>query len=646
MNSKASLCLISCLALLTLLSAPTAAQVPDSTDVPTAPLVGQIPSNLLEDFERAAKFSRPNVLGRFILFLQRESGPLHRELDQLFRYIRGLEDDAASAQYSTYDSFLSASGLIADVWAVDVRAEDPVLAARYSSAAQNFYRTYLRRNRNRWAFEPRELKSWSATIRVELLRLQEQVWQRWEDETHRVPFHVCGINEACHEYFNVLANWMWLSDGSTDVLTEREGASPAPLRVTNENVVHDYGLLLSRLRQNDLEFEDLVATNRLWRIDRSLLSRLTQDRSRWPSSLSLFVFFLSIGCGLALIRVLLPPHSGINAVDIRPGFSLHERDLFGWFSVKLCQGSTWRVAVASFWWCGVVPVLLAFSEETLLTESPVVDRAFMDYWSFTASAVFLIPACLAIGTLFYVRSPSVAQVVIDTVSGDDLETRSAVEILWNELRERIQSPTVIAGVIALSLVIVVGQKVQWLTDPGTAFVDLSALGQPSLTAWYMTFEVFIVYYAFITLLYRYIRFLGFIGKVFWQSQHRTSTKIRLQLGHPDGKSGLRCVGRVVLSFGLVVMGLFAQINLNLLEKSSFYGSLDTSIAFTQVSVIIFGLAYLIFVPIPGLFPLYAIHKALRRNVENSLSELAGRERAYLESEDVEGLKTLHEIRKI
>jgi hypothetical protein len=71
------------------------------------------------------------------------------------------------------------------------------------------------------------------------------------------------------------------------------------------------------------------------------------------------------------------------------------------------------------------------------------------------------------------------------------------------------------------------------------------------------------------------------------------------------------MGWILLLFYVLLLLLAAQVLLNMVEKLRFYESLDVVIQHTFVSVIAFGAAFFLIVPILVGRPLIAIHLAMR-----------------------------------
>ena len=79
-----------------------------------------------------------------------------------------------------------------------------------------------------------------------------------------------------------------------------------------------------------------------------------------------------------------------------------------------------------------------------------------------------------------------------------------------------------------------------------------------------------------------------------------------------------------------MMLMAAIVWLNLVEKLKFYESLSVVLQFTGVSVLAFGVVFVIVAPVPALFPVLSIHNALRRHQRTRLIEIMWRRNVGIE----------------
>ena len=423
------------------------------------------------------------------------------DYENLGEYLATFKEEAKEV-YSSYDYLLYAAGLIAQV---DGKGDK----------ALEFYDEYLWRRAGDNAFEPLVHPPPLESLHRGLARLQEIVWNKWGDD--RWAFHICEVNQPCLEYHNVLANRIRINGDVS--LSSSTALGPA----TNHRVVEDYKKFWKNLRLEDSQepsVADLKESISRWPVPMGLLEHVEDLPSRiW--SLTALGIALSVG-GVILLWLPGPKSTQYSRVDL-PEYELHKRDVFGKLVVDRWRGSRWRLLVGTLWIWGLAPCLLAGSEGSLLRNSFVVDRSFFDYWSFPAANLVLIPLCFIIGTSFYMQAPAMVSLVTHSITATNTEPRVSWETKWARWRRVMIHPVTVSLIFVTTVLVVRSQKLQWMDDPGTAFVDLAYPGNIypyglSLTGWYLTFASGALYFILITLIWRFAFVLIFVGVVFAQSR--------------------------------------------------------------------------------------------------------------------------------
>ena len=274
---------------------------------------------------------------------------------------------------------------------------------------------------------------------------------------------------------------------------------------------------------------------------------------------------------------------------------------------------------------GITVGALAYVEGSLFRNSYIVDRALLDYISFPFAFGLLVPVFFIFGSIFYYTAPKTIFLIVNTIKENDYPKQ-----LFSMIKKIISNKSTMFIIAAASLLIVVLQKIQWIHDPGTAFVDLTYPGGiVSLTGIYFTVISWIIYNTILQLVFRSILMIIFIGKVFAVSRMEyDNLRLKLNILHPDNCNGLRPVGSLIGLFYFLMVLLGAQVLLNVVEKLQFYENLDIVIQSTFLSVGIFGIVYLVVVPATIGFPLLRIHFAFRQYRYEKLKNIAQTIDAY------------------
>jgi hypothetical protein len=281
---------------------------------------------------------------------------------------------------------------------------------------------------------------------------------------------------------------------------------------------------------------------------------------------------------------------------------------------------------------------LAWSEDALRRNSFVVDRSFLDYYSFPFGLALIIPILLAATVFFYRYVPKQFKTLFEkgifSRTGDskeDVEDTSALHSILSGYLRFCNSRTLSGLTLVAALAIMLGQKVVWINDGGTAFVDLWYPRHFSLTALYFTISSILVYYAVIGVFLRGGATLIVISKVFSsRTENLYGFEPNYSIDHPDGCCGTRSLGLILVVFYFLLLLLGAQLVLNLVEKLNFYESMDIVLDQTIISVLLFGVT--LFGVCPGIVaaPLLSMHMSMRRyrysrllNLSKTLEQLEG-----------------------
>ena len=584
-----------------------------------------LPPGMQRDFECWTLPSRAgDPIGNLMLLVRgRSCSTEQREVD--FERLRVHLDSlrgASAARYSLYDYFLYVAGLLA-------QRDDPPRAA-------DFYSRYIKRRAGDAAFEPvpDELLHGHSlrSVRSSAVILQEEIWQQWKD--NRWAFHLCRVGHKCLEYHSVIANLALLQENEP-VVPDLPGYGLEKLRhPTNADVVRDYRVLWTLLHRSELDHEavaKLTASPSPWGLPQQLLDRLEGEKT-FVSIPTAIVAVLTLLAWLWVTLATRRRHR-LLAVGVSAEHEMHGDEPFGRIIVERWQGSWPRVGLTSLLLCGVCVVAFAWSEGTLARGSFVVDRAFLDYYSFPFAQGLLIPALFTIATLFYARGPRVIRSVVITVSGDDTDAREEARHLWRWYRERLMGSTATVLTAALALLIMLAQKWQWWHDPGTAFVDLFYQGRPSATGLYFTLITIIVVYVGLAVVWRYSCALFFVGQLFLRARMKGDAwKPRLAISHPDGCYGLGHLDKGIVSFDVLLMLLATLLVLNMVEKLRFYESIEMVFQSTLLSVVLFTVGFIVVAALPTLYPPIAMHLALRQYRFEKLVGLAEEERQLRQAE--------------
>ena len=309
--------------------------------------------------------------------------------------------------------------------------------------------------------------------------------------------------------------------------------------------------------------------------------------------------------------------SGTQDSQVRSEYSIDKADPYAWTIARGLGLGPLGVFLLGLVFFGGSMGLLAWSENVLWPSSCVVDRAFLDYLSFPYSFTLLIPTFMA-GTLFLYRLvpqklPEVLGQSFPSDAAEDGNIDTRVRELWKKYARICNSRGLTVACIALAIAVILGQKLQWTRDPGTAFVDLRYPQHWSLTGAYFTVAALLIYYCVLSCLFRGAFVLSFIGKVYsrrWRSDCGVS--VYFDPDHPDKCAGTQPIGWMLLLFYVLLLLLAAQVLLNTVEKLRFYESIDIVFQNTYLSVIGFGAAFLVIAPLLVGRPLISIHLTMRR----------------------------------
>jgi hypothetical protein len=560
----------------------------------------------------------------------------------------------AKSEYGIYDCLLYLCGLHAQI------------AAERDKAVE-YYRKYFERRRNDPAFKsiPSEMylcKSISR-IRKHAAFLQEIIWKKWGK--YRFAVHVCKSYHKGYEFHNVTANLALLDAGVYPEM--RKSASGLPSEPTNNNVLVDYAGFWHAVNEKKLGRDEksiiagLKSSRSYWPVPSELIEYVET-----PPEL-LFGLFrpvtLLLVCVIALVFVLVgllarkkSRDSGISgktgdgnlqlpAGPLFPLFSLvvvlpvfiaflfsgrkggctaenkpaevpqrfHENEPFGYFALEVMRGSYLKVLPLFILICGVFLALLAWSEETLFVNSIIVDRPFFSYLSFPFGFGLVIPLFITAGMLFFSYAPKVINASIQTVCNKNEPALTEANKTWSKYHGIMTSKWSVLFITFIASLVTFFQQVQWIHDPGTAFVDVLYLERFSFTGLYWSLIAVIIYYIIFTLLYRMAIVLFFISKLFSGGfQKKYECEPAYVPNHPDKCSSLRNVGILIGLSYVLLFFLAIQVILNFGEKFRFYESFDVVFQSTFLSVLVFAGAYVIILPIFVGLPLLKIHLSLRR----------------------------------
>jgi len=176
----------------------------------------------------------------------------------------------------------------------------------------------------------------------------------------------------------------------------------------------------------------------------------------------------------------------------------------------------------------------------------------------------------------------------------------------------------------VSVGVVLLQHYQWRRDAGTAFVDLQYPQHWSLTGGYYALIALFIYSTILSCLFRGGTLLMFVQKVFSKKwRHENQVTCSFDPTHFDNCSGTRWLGWIMVLFYALLLVLAAQVLLNLVEKLRFYESLAIVISNTLVSVVLFGLAFSLIVPVFVGLPVLSLHLAMREFRWNEFTKLSG-----------------------
>lgn len=311
-------------------------------------------------------------------------------------------------------------------------------------------------------------------------------------------------------------------------------------------------------------------------------------------------------------------------------FAIHKSEPFALIALHWLGLMPFRASILAVMFVGGSLAMLAWSEEVFWQEGFVVDRDFLDYYSFAYGYAILVPALLAITLGLYAAIPRylpgalAVSFACETSDACEPAPPEATRRLWKKYADVCNSRSLTTACLVTSLLIVSSQKYQWSGDPGTAWVDLRYPDQWSVTAVYFTVATFFVYYAFLSCLIRAGLMLWFIGSVYSHNWClRNGLTFAFNPNHADRCAGMRPLGWLMLLAYLPLLLLMAQIILNMVEKLRFYESIDIVLAHTSVSVWAFGVAFFLCAPAVIGRPLIAVHRAMREFRWRECLELTG-----------------------
>jgi hypothetical protein len=302
-----------------------------------------------------------------------------------------------------------------------------------------------------------------------------------------------------------------------------------------------------------------------------------------------------------------------------------------WYPVsRMIGGSHLRaVLLPSVVLEGVV-ALLAAAEGSLLGDSSVVARAFLDYWSWHFAFLVVVPAALLVGMRASARAPLALGEIQAALGGSDEGAVAELGRRWEVVtlsRPLWSHPLVHA---ALGLVVVAGQQAAWSRDRGTAFCDLVYDGRLSLTGAYTALALFASCFAILQVVSRSIQVIRFVDTAFGDSNGgRLGSGGHYVVWDPAGLWGLRSVGSLLLLLHTLMLLLGALVAVSFAEKLKFFDGPSEALASAPLSVVLFGLMFLLVVPYLVFAPLFRIHTSLSRFRIGRLREI-GRQMARLE----------------